>query len=612
MATYYNYVERDADSQINWAEVGKSMSDMLQNENRVREQKKAAIDAASRDFGKTLANPPQGEHKGLNQWALEYADNASQFMLMQDRLLKSGQMKLKDYTVARQNIVDGTDQAFNLSKIYQDDYKEKMDRYKNLESQDLELFANAQVEGFADFTKSQLYINPTDGTVNVALKEPKIVDGKEVYVMNAHPDKFATVSALKSQMQARYNRFDSNAWTDIFTKGLGEDLKSIQSKVASLSKTGEITSTADITSRKDIDPDTKKVMFEFINAENQMINSAFAVPYNRSSVLTNGQKFAPNGKQYTFTYDEADAKANPEKILLRKDPKSNQPVPEFSADQIKVSNEFMRNEARAKYDYKQEIKTTPQIQLQERRAPTSGEMDQSNKLQEAKNFAQNLAFATTGTPVQIDTALKYLSQKTGKLVERTPNGITVSNTDGSGKSTFGFTKDGNFTNPKAFGRSIVGAFSTGLPEDMIIKNYDSFVEGKPLETKTAGTGFEATAKPIDPITLYGQYIDKVIPSNSKLSTKSKGAYSSYLNNKLSGLGVTFKTSSIPFTDDIYIVNDNKEESPKFDITKPGTLDAIKQWIKAHPSGGTAAGKKQFIQNLQKTGVIGKTQGGELD
>ena len=611
MATYYNYVERDADSQINWAEVGKSMSDMLQNENRVREQKKAAIDAASRDFGKTLANPPQGEHKGLNQWALEYADNASQFMLMQDRLLKSGQMKLKDYTVARQNIVDGTDQAFNLSKIYQDDYKEKMDRYKNLESQDLELFANAQVEGFADFTKSQLYINPTDGTVNVALKEPKIVDGKEVYVMNAHPDKFATVSALKSQMQARYNRFDSNAWTDIFTKGLGEDLKSIQSQVASLSKTGEITSTADITSRKDIDPDTKKVMFKFIDAENQMINSAFAVPYNRSSVLTNGQKFAPNGKQYTFTYDEADAKANPEKILLRKDPKSNQPVPEFSADQIKVSNEFMRNEARAKYDYKQEIKTTPQIQLQERRAPTSGEMDQSNKLQEAKNFAQNLAFATTGTPVQIDTALKYLSQKTGKLVERTPNGITVSNTDGSGKSTFGFTKDGGITNPKAFGRSIVGAFSTGLPEDMIIKNYDSFVGGKPLETKTSGTGFEATAKPVDPITIYGQHIDKVITPQD-LSTKKKSDAADTLNSKLSGLGVTVKTSSIPFTDDIYIVNDNKEESPKFDITKPGTLDAIKQWIKAHPSGGTAAGKKQFIQNLQKTGVIGKTQGGELD
>ena len=162
MATYYKYAERSADSQINWAEIGKSMSDMLANETRIREEKKAAIDAASREFGNTLANPPQGEHKGANQWALEYADNASKFMLMQDKLLKSGQMKLKDYTVARQNILDGTDQAFNLSKDFQAVFAEKMERYKTDKSQDLEQWLMAQAEGYSDFNKSQLYINPTD------------------------------------------------------------------------------------------------------------------------------------------------------------------------------------------------------------------------------------------------------------------------------------------------------------------------------------------------------------------------------------------------------------------------------------------------------------------
>jgi len=55
MATYYKYAERSADSQINWAEVGKNMSDMLKEETRIREEKKAAIDAASREFGQTLA-----------------------------------------------------------------------------------------------------------------------------------------------------------------------------------------------------------------------------------------------------------------------------------------------------------------------------------------------------------------------------------------------------------------------------------------------------------------------------------------------------------------------------------------------------------------------------
>jgi hypothetical protein len=52
-----------------------------------------------------------------------------------------------------------------LTKEFQETFKMKMDRYKNDKSQDLELFLNAQAEKFGDFTKSQLYINPTDGSV---------------------------------------------------------------------------------------------------------------------------------------------------------------------------------------------------------------------------------------------------------------------------------------------------------------------------------------------------------------------------------------------------------------------------------------------------------------
>ena len=36
----YKYVERDADSQINWAEVGKSLSDVLLETKRVREERR--------------------------------------------------------------------------------------------------------------------------------------------------------------------------------------------------------------------------------------------------------------------------------------------------------------------------------------------------------------------------------------------------------------------------------------------------------------------------------------------------------------------------------------------------------------------------------------------
>jgi len=41
--TYYKYAERESDSQVNWASVGKDMSDMLAETNRVREEKKLLL-----------------------------------------------------------------------------------------------------------------------------------------------------------------------------------------------------------------------------------------------------------------------------------------------------------------------------------------------------------------------------------------------------------------------------------------------------------------------------------------------------------------------------------------------------------------------------------------
>ena len=56
----------------------------------------------------------------LNEFALTYANNAQEMRLMQDKLLKSGQLSLKDYNIGRANLTQGTTQLFDLSKKYQD------------------------------------------------------------------------------------------------------------------------------------------------------------------------------------------------------------------------------------------------------------------------------------------------------------------------------------------------------------------------------------------------------------------------------------------------------------------------------------------------------------
>ena len=480
MATYFKYAERSADSQVNWAEIGKNMTDMLREENRLREDKKAAIDAASREFGETLANAPQGEHKGNNQWALEYADSASQYMLMQDRLLKQGLLKPKDYMIARQNIMDGTKQAFNLSKEFQSTYAKKMERYKKGESQDLELWLNAQAEKFGDFTKSQLYINPTNGTVSVAMKERQEVDGKEVFVMNKNPNEFATINSLRNSIAGTYDKYDTNAVTTAFAESVGKE-KTSTIVFGTLSKGGSITTIEDITSRTDLDADGKTVMFKFLDAENQMITAALENPYNRLSVLTNTKKFAPNGKQYTFTYDEADAKANPEKVLIKIDPASGQPTPEFNDEQVKVSNEAMRTEVRAKYNYEKAISATSQAQRQD---PSQSVLDAETKKREAENFGRNLGKALKSTNIEErDNAIKYLAQKAGRQVIISGGRIIVRDIDGRGESSYDLN-----ANPDELASSLISAFGVDLPEDTILKFSKSTLKGN----KTNITG-EATA-----------------------------------------------------------------------------------------------------------------------
>ena len=239
MPTYFGYVERDEDNFINWAEIGKTMSDTLQNVNRVREEKKALIDKASRDYAKELANHPVGQDDNANAGVIEHADNASKFMLMQDRLLKQGVIKLKDYTTARQNLMDDTDNFFATMKAYNEVYAKKMERAANNESSSFEPWSMAFVEKFGDFNKAGAYINPMTGNVMMAMKREEVGDdGKKVYTMDNNPSETASVGVLKRIVDMTVDRYKMNEETTAIAETIGVHIES-------MIKNGAVTSTED-------------------------------------------------------------------------------------------------------------------------------------------------------------------------------------------------------------------------------------------------------------------------------------------------------------------------------------------------------------------------------
>jgi hypothetical protein len=529
--TYYKYAEQSADSYINWAEIGKNMTDMLAQEKKIREDKRAALDESSRQYGEQLSEPPQGDSKSLNQYSLEFASQAQQNRLLQDRLFKSGRLKQKDYLVNRQNLEDGTKNLYGVLKEYNAEFKDKMERANSQDpskkSQYAEQWLMENIEGFANFNTSAAYINPTDGTISIAMKEKKMVNGKEVYVMSDNPDKFASIASLRNRLKNKYDYYDTPKQIGAMVDGWGSEINSFVQSKNSLGATGTIAEALDITKRENLPTDPvklklafteaqkkgfkgtqeqwvssqnnlKQVAMGFEQAETKMLDSQLANSWNVSSVLTNTLTAAPNGLPYKFTWNPKERDANPNLILMKEGP--NGPELDFTGkvgeEQYNQARERLRLEARMQYDKKVELKVTPQTES--RYAPEyvyKSKREDKILQDEAGALAEQVANIVTGNPNKIDEALKYFRTQQINVVRNPqgkPPGLYITGKDGN-TVPFGFDKDGKPADPLALSKSLIAAGGglnpNKIEEQLIIKQLPKYL-GKSIETTTGGTGIE--------------------------------------------------------------------------------------------------------------------------
>lgn len=420
MATYYKYAERDADSQVNWASVGKDMSDMLAETNRVREEKKSAIDQATRESLLQLAQSPQGENENARSEILRYANNAAEMVKIQDRLLKSGELNLKDYTIFRQNLNDGTNLAFNANKAYQEQYSKVMndDTLSDLVKQNF-----AEVEGYGNWNQSGLHISK-NGTVMAALKTKKIIDGKEVYTMDATPGNMQSVDAINQMIYGKIKKFDYVTPTKEFADNLGVEEMSIVNK-SGLFKQGYVLKTDDITKRTDLSADEKTVLFKFADAEKQGIEAMIGSDTNYATLLIDRVNYNKDKKLYETTYDKDKAAANPNLILKVFDPKSGGYTYQISEQQKEEGREFMRNQLRAQYDKKSDVNMSSQLSRNDKPVANK-EADDADKqvVSTAQMIGTLWGGANGATIAKATTAFRDINPNIEK-VDRTVNGVTV-------------------------------------------------------------------------------------------------------------------------------------------------------------------------------------------
>jgi len=248
MATYYGYAERNAEDQIDWNAIGKSMNDTLLAEQKRRDELKAQIDKESVEFGETLSNYPEGNHQGMVDSSINFASDIQSYQLLQLRLLKAGKLKLRDYIRNRENLVQGTKQYYGLMEKYNAKFDEFMKLSDEGKTGARQAKLLAEVEGFGNLANTRPYINPTTGNISIGkqmLKDPSMpydaVSNPYTSQMGEEPADFKTVQQLEFSLLGPQMSYDSRAAIDETVDRYAQDYQQLEKSGSSFTKITDIT-----------------------------------------------------------------------------------------------------------------------------------------------------------------------------------------------------------------------------------------------------------------------------------------------------------------------------------------------------------------------------------
>ena len=113
--TFYKYGERDAISYVDWSQVGRNFTDMVDTEVARRESQRAEIQKGVDETMKFINDNPIGDFDVANDFSLSHAKNAQEYLLMTDKLLKAGKINPQDFVRMRENLKTGTEGIYEVA-----------------------------------------------------------------------------------------------------------------------------------------------------------------------------------------------------------------------------------------------------------------------------------------------------------------------------------------------------------------------------------------------------------------------------------------------------------------------------------------------------------------
>jgi hypothetical protein len=205
--SYYKYAERSAESRVDWSEISKNMVDMLKEQTRLRNEKIDAAVELQGEVATTLSEAPMGSDESANQAVANFSADAQEYMLMMNKLWRSGEMSYREYLGATSNFKTNTESYLGQAEKYAANYEKHVKRMEEQLASGVEVSELSRVEDFGNFNKFTPVIDAPTGAIGL---------------VGENGQSFGSMSQLGVAVMATYDRLDVAGLTAQAVEQLGD------------------------------------------------------------------------------------------------------------------------------------------------------------------------------------------------------------------------------------------------------------------------------------------------------------------------------------------------------------------------------------------------------
>ena len=315
---YSVYAGIDDSPPVNWGTIAGTISDQLLAVKKDREAQKAAIEQQTVDQMAELNKLPDVNDRSLSKILIEGSDRSKQELQMRMKLVKSGAIKPKDYTLFMNEQKNGYSEFSNVIKNWDKWNEKKMESIKNGTASAFDQANALSIESFGNLQNKTIMTNPANGQLQVVTML-KGKDGKYTKMPNAktNPENFAAPGTLNSRMAFDEEKKVTSELVNKEVAFIGEEIKA-----RSLGN-GVVETVEDFTQSAAY-PDWKKASIAKLTSND----------YDIVQILAEDSR-------YSIASSEAEFKEkNPGvdlKFFIEMDQSGNKPVPKLSEGQKKAA-----------------------------------------------------------------------------------------------------------------------------------------------------------------------------------------------------------------------------------------------------------------------------------